>query len=108
MSTSQLSPSNLPTPCSGELAAATKQLIGVLTSASAVRSLIQDEYAVDLQHLRRFAKLHDLPPHLKSLVSPSQTTAHVANGQTSLCLLVAPTVSIDLLALKDCISNVLP
>ncbi|KFZ17046.1 hypothetical protein V502_04786 [Pseudogymnoascus sp. VKM F-4520 (FW-2644)] len=75
---------------------------------SAVRSLIQDEYAVDLQHLRRFAKLHDLPPHLKSLVSPSQTTAPVADGQPSLCLLVAPAASIDLLALKECISNVLP
>ncbi|OBT67835.1 hypothetical protein VE03_02530 [Pseudogymnoascus sp. 23342-1-I1] len=75
---------------------------------SAVRSLIQDEYAVDLQHLRRFGKLHDLPPHLKSLVSPPQTSAPTTNDHTSLCLLVAPTASIDLLALKECISNVLP
>ncbi|KFY48405.1 hypothetical protein V495_01361 [Pseudogymnoascus sp. VKM F-4514 (FW-929)] len=75
---------------------------------SAVRSIIHDEYAVDLQHLRRFAKLHDLPPHLKSQVSPSQSTALASDEQTSLCLLVAPTGSIDLPALKDCISNVLP
>ncbi|KFY09139.1 hypothetical protein V492_05582, partial [Pseudogymnoascus sp. VKM F-4246] len=75
---------------------------------SAVRSLIQDEYAVDLQHLRRFAKLHDLPPHLKSQVSPPETTPPASDGQPSLCLLVAPTASIDILALKECISNVLP
>ncbi|KAG4444244.1 hypothetical protein IFR05_000219 [Cadophora sp. M221] len=40
-----------------------------------VRKLIPDDGGIDFQHLRRFAKLKDLPPHVREMVANPSTSS---------------------------------
>ncbi|CZS88514.1 related to TAD3 Subunit of tRNA-specific adenosine-34 deaminase [Rhynchosporium agropyri] len=65
-----------------------------------VRKLVPDDGGVDFQHLRRFAKLKDLPPHISSLLSSSPTT-------TELFLIAGPVSAIPLTDLLPALASIL-
>lgn len=71
--------------------------------------MIQESPTIDLQHLRRFAKPQDLPDDLKrSFVVRDLAAQHPHDGPGYLYLLITPTSSIELSALRECLSRVVP
>jgi tRNA-specific adenosine deaminase 3 len=72
---------------------------------------ITEPAAIDLQHLRRFAKPDEVPHHLHSTISGSgDVTTRPESGSASadLYLLVGPVTSINQLELEDILSKALP
>lgn len=71
--------------------------------------MVEDSRSIDLQHLRRFAKFHDLPGHLKeSFLIKDAIAQPLQDDPGYLYLLVAPTSSVDILALRKSLSGALP
>ncbi|KAH7413123.1 cytidine deaminase-like protein [Cadophora sp. MPI-SDFR-AT-0126] len=83
------------------------------TVLNIIRKLVPDDGGIDLQHLRRFAKLKDLPPHVHALLTnplnsttPS-TSSHSSPTSPELFLIAGPKSAISSTDLLTSLSPVL-
>ncbi|KAL5325866.1 hypothetical protein ACEPPN_007000 [Leptodophora sp. 'Broadleaf-Isolate-01'] len=70
------------------------------TVLNLVRKLVPDDGGIDFQHLRRFAKLKDLPPHVRELVAD-------ASASSDLFLIAGPITAIPFTDLLHELTSIL-
>ncbi|KAH6717928.1 cytidine deaminase-like protein [Leptodontidium sp. MPI-SDFR-AT-0119] len=70
------------------------------TVLNLVRKLVPDDGGIDFQHLRRFAKLKDLPPHVRELVAD-------ASASSDLFLIAGPIIAIPFTDLLHELTSIL-
>ncbi|PVH77854.1 cytidine deaminase-like protein [Cadophora sp. DSE1049] len=87
------------------------------TVLNLIRKLVPDDGGIDLQHLRRFAKSKDLPPHVYELltnpptstsISTSASTSNPAPVPPELFLIAGPTSAISSVDLVTALTPLLP